>query len=628
MSLRRELGTMSALLLVAALLLAFAAPAGAAGLQLSEAQSATFPERTFVLSLPQKQSLSPAQVHVTENGRDVLRPHVTPGTEAGTRGFGVVLAIDSSESMHGKAIADAMAAARTFAGKRSPNLEVGVVLFNHDAAVALPLTADANKIDQVLAQTPQLHKGTRIYDATALAIRQLVAGKVSAGSVLVLSDGADVGSQLSAAAVTSAARHAHVRVFTVGLRSPSFDSTALRALAHTGGAYAEAASSKDLGRIYGALAQQFSNEYLLTYKSLAPLGAPVSVAVDVDGVGRATASYTAPVLPKSALPAAEVGGFWGSSIAVVVVTLLGALLIAWIVFAVSRLFRPDVRSRIAEFVPDRGTDEDVQSAGQRRQSQLLVDAERQLAKTDWWGRFKEDVDVAKIQMPPIQILALTTAATVFLVWVGAVPAANPALAVLFALTPVGVHVAITTLANRQRRQFDAQLSDNLQVIASAMRAGHSFIGAMSVAVEDASEPAKSELRTVVREEQLGIPLDQACASVARRMRSEEFEYVGLVAMLQRETGGNTAEVLDRVTETIRERFDLRRLVRTLTAQGRLGGIIVSALPVALIGIISIADPEYLQPLLHTSGGRVLLAAGVVLMAIGWIAIRRIIDIKV
>src|SRR5204863_539153 len=123
-------------------------------------------------------------------------------------------------------------------------------------------------------------------------------------------------------------------------------------------------------------------------------------------------------------------------------------------------------------------------------------------------------------------------------------------------------------------------------------------------------------------------LDKACAAVAHRMRSEEFEYVGLVAMLQRETGGNTAEVLDRVTETIRERFDLRRLVRTLTAQGRLGGLIVSVLPIALIAIISVANPTYLDPLLHNSGGRVLLTAGFVLILIGWIAIRRIINIKV
>jgi tight adherence protein B len=608
-------------------LLVTAAPSGAATIQITEAQSARFPQRAFVVSLPRRQALALSQIRITENGRDVLQPTITAGSHAGARTFGVVLAIDSSESMHGQAIADAMQAARAFASKRAANLQVGVVLFNHDAAVALPLTTDAQKIGAALAVTPTLHKGTRIFDATALAVRQLVDAHVSAGSVLILSDGADVGSQLSAAAVTRAAQHAHVRLFTVGLRSPSFDSTALQTLAQSGGAYAEAASSKDLAQIYGALAQHFGNEYLLTYKSLAPLGAGVNVAVTVSGLGTATAHYTAPALSRSDLPTAKVHGFWGSSFAAVAAAVLAALLIGGMVLIVTRLGRPDVRARIAEFAPDPVGGE-IPTVQPKRQSTLLADAERRLSKTSWWSRVKEDADVAQIRMPAIQIATLTFIGTLFLVWLGAVPAGNPALAVLFGLTPVGVYVAIDTFANRQRRLFDAQLADNLQVVASAMRAGHSFIGAMSVAVDDAAEPSRTELRTVVRDEQLGVPLDQACLTVARRMRSEEFEYVGLVAMLQRETGGNTAEVLDRVTETIRERFDLRRLVRTLTAQGRLGGLIISIVPVALIAIISVSNPAYLDPLLHTGGGRVLLAMGAVLIAIGWFAIRRIIDIKV
>jgi len=148
-------------------LLVTAAPSGAATIQITEAQSARFPQRAFVVSLPRRQALALSQIRITENGRDVLQPTITAGSHAGARTFGVVLAIDSSESMHGQAIADAMQAARAFASKRAANLQVGVVLFNHDAAVALPLTTDAQKIGAALAVTPTLHKGTRIFDATA-----------------------------------------------------------------------------------------------------------------------------------------------------------------------------------------------------------------------------------------------------------------------------------------------------------------------------------------------------------------------------------------------------------------------------------------------------------------------------
>src|SRR5207247_1491903 len=126
------------------------------------------------------------------------------------------------------------------------------------------------------------------------------------------------------------------------------------------------------------------------------LGSPVQVAVKVDGVGQGTTRYTAPALAKADLPRAKVEGFWGSSVAAVAAAVLAALLIGWVVFASARLLRPDVRSRIAEFVPDHAQPGPERSE-RRRQSQLLADAERQLEKSHWWGRFREDVDVAKIK---------------------------------------------------------------------------------------------------------------------------------------------------------------------------------------------------------------------------------------
>ena len=129
------------------------------------------------------------------------------------------------------------------------------------------------------------------------------------------------------------------------------------------------------------------------------------------------------------------------------------------------------------------------------------------------------------------------------------------------VAPVVVRLVVSAARQSRAPRVRRQLADNLQVVASAMRAGQSFVGALAVAVEDALEPAKRELHRAVSDERLGVPLDEALGRVAaRRMRSEELEYVGLVATLQRETGGSTAEVLDRVTQTIRERAELKRLV--------------------------------------------------------------------
>jgi tight adherence protein B len=161
-----------------------------------------------------------------------------------------------------------------------------------------------------------------------------------------------------------------------------------------------------------------------------------------------------------------------------------------------------------------------------------------------------------------------------------------------------------------------------------MRAGHTFIGALGVVAEDAPEPSRRELRRVLSDEALGVPLIDALNSVTARMKSSDFEHVALVATLQRETGGNTAEVIDTVTETIRERLELRRLVSALTAQGRLAGIVVSSLPVALLLFISLVNPNYIHPLFHKTAGIIALCVGAVMLGTGALIIRRIVDIKI
>ena len=196
------------------------------------------------------------------------------------------------------------------------------------------------------------------------------------------------------------------------------------------------------------------------------------------------------------------------------------------------------------------------------------------------------------------------------------------------MIPLAVRSYLKRGLARQRRLFAEQLPDNLQVLASALRAGHSFIGALSVVVNDAPEPARSEFQRVVADEQLGVPIDQALEVVVQRMESRELEQVALVAALQRETGGNTAEVLDRVTDTIRERFELRRMVTTLTAQGRMSRWVLTALPLFLLLAITLINPGYMNIMYHTTGGRVVLVLAGLSVASGSFVIKKIVNIKV
>jgi tight adherence protein B len=619
-----------ALLSLAVAFFAIAAgSASAAGIELSEAKSGTFPSKTFVLTLPTQRALTSSEVTVEENGDPVDGLRVVPGDAGGARTFGVVLVIDTSQSMRGAPINSAMRAARAFAAQRPPAQRLGVVFFSHDWHTGLALTNDPAEIGGALAATPLLSKGTHLYDATAAALRALNDAKVSVGSVVVLSDGADVGSTLSASAVAGAARRARTRVFTVGLRSRSFNGSALRELAaQSGGRYAEA-SPGQLSGLFAALGRRFGREYLLTYRSTAQLGSHVKVVASVAGSpGSARASYLAPAQRLAKLAPVRKTGFWGSASPLMVAALVAAVLMGIAVYLVVRPARQSVQARISSFITEgfglanRSADEvELLSA-------LTASRSDRLANSRAWNRFIEDVDVARIDLEPRRLALFALVGTaIAIVFANAVLGNGFLGAVLLGL-PALVVVAVRVKASLERQQFEAQLPDNLQVVASAMRAGHSFTGALAVAVEDAAEPARRELYRTVSDERLGMPIDEALAKTAQRMRSEELEYVGLVARLQRDTGGNTAEVVDRVTETIRERAELKREVRTLTAQGRISGVVVSAIPLVLVVVMGSMSHGYFDPLLQKSIGHVLIAVGCVLLLTGWLAIRRLVEIKV
>jgi tight adherence protein B len=168
----------------------------------------------------------------------------------------------------------------------------------------------------------------------------------------------------------------------------------------------------------------------------------------------------------------------------------------------------------------------------------------------------------------------------------------------------------------------------LQLLASALRSGHSLIGALSLVVERAPEPIRREFAQVLTDDQLGLPLDQALRNVAERMKSRDMRQVGLIGELQRTAGGNAAEVLDTVVATVRERAEVRRLARTLTAQGRMARWILSAMPVALGLLMFAAAPKLMKPMLMSGAGQVALVLAALLAVVGSLWIKKIVEIEV
>ncbi len=179
-----------------------------------------------------------------------------------------------------------------------------------------------------------------------------------------------------------------------------------------------------------------------------------------------------------------------------------------------------------------------------------------------------------------------------------------------------------------REEFADQFPGSLQVLASALRAGHSFNGALGVVVDHAREPARGELARVLQDDRLGVLPEDAIRKLARRMANRDIEQVALLAELQRTSGGNSAEILDTVVSTIRERGEIRRLVRTLTAQGRMARWILTGLPVVLTGFLWLVHPDVMANFFTSSGGQIALLVATLMVAAGSVLIQQIVDIDV
>jgi tight adherence protein B len=213
--------------------------------------------------------------------------------------------------------------------------------------------------------------------------------------------------------------------------------------------------------------------------------------------------------------------------------------------------------------------------------------------------------------------------------VGVVLLGNIIFALLFAAVASLIPYAWLVRARKKRQKKMAeQLPDVLAILASSLRAGHSFLQALDQVAGEIKDPSASEFHRVVSEIRLGRSIDDAMVEMADRIGSEDMRWAVMAVNIQRQVGGNLAEVLDIVANTVRERAYVQRQVRVLSAEGRISIGILSALPFGILLYLTVMNPDYVSPLLTTMIGRILLIVGGALMAAGIFVMTRIVRIDV
>ncbi|MBR4522997.1 MAG: type II secretion system F family protein [Kiritimatiellae bacterium] len=184
------------------------------------------------------------------------------------------------------------------------------------------------------------------------------------------------------------------------------------------------------------------------------------------------------------------------------------------------------------------------------------------------------------------------------------------------------------LNDRRRARFNEQLPDALATMNNALRAGLSINQSFESVVENGESPLADEFKILLQSLKIGMTMEEALEAMNERVGSEDFSLVCTAILISRKTGGNVTEIFDKISDTIRGRMKIERKVRTLTAQGRLQGIIVSLMPVFLGVAMTLLKPEMMLPFLFSPIGVAAVLAMVALIVLGWLMIRKIIRIDV
>ena len=206
--------------------------------------------------------------------------------------------------------------------------------------------------------------------------------------------------------------------------------------------------------------------------------------------------------------------------------------------------------------------------------------------------------------------------------------ANPGIgmiaAVIGSIIPFAV---INTSESRRLKAFNNQIGDALAVISNSLRSGFSFLQALDMVRKELPDPISKEFASTLREINLGTATEDALRNLAARLKSEDLSLVVTAVLIQRQVGGNLAEVLDNIAHIIRERIRIQGEVKTLTAQGRISGLVVGLLPVGLAVVLMLINPSYITTLFTTSVGLIMLATAFCSQMLGMFLIKKIVDVK-
>ena len=616
------------LVLAAAALVALTVPAAAgAGVRLNGVDFGAYPavRATVVTSVP---STTPPRL--LENGRPVV------GLQAVNlgRSKNVVLALDTSRSMAGKPLAEAAAAATAFVATKPSSDRIALVTFGQRASLQGPFSTSTIDSDNALRTLAVgANSGTALWDAVDLSAR-LLASQAGGRVVVLLTDGNDVGSRASESDALLSLHKAGVVVYPIAFGSHA-DSSGLERLANsTGGSFHTASTSATLSGIYSSIGRELRRTWRVRYLTTARPGDKLELkasvgrlgsdttSVSVPGSGSATNGKPSPLLPDA---------FYGRAGDLLFTVLAALLVLAAGILAASTLRGSWLKRRLAAHVePSRGRAAKHRTGRERLAmlSGLFRVTESTFGHRRQWRNLQLLLERADLPLRTVEFAWLLIGCSFVLAVLAAI--INGGAVAILACFLVGgfvPYLVVWMKARRRVRAFEDQLPDLLITMAASLKAGHSFKQGIQSVVDEGQEPAAKELRRVLTDTQLGRPMEAALQETAERIGSKNFSFVITAVNIQRQVGGSLAGLFDMVADTVRDRQQFARKIRSLTAMGRMAAYVLVGLPFFIALAMTVLNPTYMDPLFHSHTGHMLIMLGLTMMAFGSLVLKKIVSFK-
>jgi tight adherence protein B len=592
--------------------------------------------------------LEPDAFRVLEGGQpvDELDVEAAVESEIEADAIAAMLLLDVSSSMAGEPLERIKtAAADTARTLNAEGIEVGVVTFDEEVNVLAAPTLDTDALVTRIEDI-DLGFGTALYDAVLTSV-DLLDDFEGSGTLVVFADGQDNRSDATIDDVIAASDEAAIPLTMVVLETDVLDLSVLEPLAtETNGRLISVTETGALEGVFGVIAQDITSQYVIRYWSdvLEPAELPVSVIVDTPA-GEARVDSLAinsreefAIAPPSPPPSVfdprlpfltTTTGLWVG----IGAAFLAALALLWVVLvstrrtAGSRTLERGLRAMGHGSPGRRGEDVELPTA---RITERAIDLVGRVPRPRGFDdRLQLQLDRAAWPVRTNEFLVLCIASALLGGLLAGGAAGNVLLGLLaMALAGAAPMLVVRIRIERRKRAFMEQLPGTLQLLAGSLRAGYGLLQALDTVVKEADDPTAAEFARVLTEARLGMPIDEALEGMSQRLDSEDFHWVVLAIGIQREVGGNLAELLTTVAGTMRGRATLRRQIRVLSAEGRISAWVVGVMPFFVAFALQLINPGYLNELFTRSAGLVMLAVGVGLLLAGAFWLKKIVDIEV